>query len=307
MAKGLNATDVVIVLFLALLSCISAIFAARVPHWWLLILVNAGVIGYALLVARLHRGTGNVLARWLHDWNAIPLLIYCFKEVNLLILPIYRGRVCDDILIRIDRWLLGTDPTVWIDRFANRWLTELLQFAYSSFYLFFLIIGYEIYVRREREPFIRLRFAIAYGFVLSYLGYFLLPAIGPRFTLHDYSRIGSELPGTVITPYLRWFVDSGDSIPAGASNAVAAATVQRDAFPSGHTMMSLVLIGLGFQWRTRSRFFILVAGSLLIVATVYLRYHYVVDLLAGALLAIACLCTTHSLCLYVRARLNLAD
>ncbi len=305
MLRCLNATDVVIISFYVFLSCISALFAPRLTHWWLLILINLGVIAYAFLTAWLHRRTGNVLLRWLHDWNAIPLLIFCFKEVYLLIHPIYGGKVFDGLLIAADRWLFGVDPTVWIERFRSPYLTELLQVAYSCFYLFFLIIGYEIYRRNDMEQFSRLRFAIAYGFVLSYIGYFILPAVGPRFTLHDYARIGSDLPGVLVTPYLRWFVDLGDSIPAGATNAVAGALAQRDAFPSGHTMMTLVLIVLGFEWRTRSRYFILVVGSLLIVGTVYLRYHYVIDVLAGGLWAILCLLTTHRFCMFVRSRLRL--
>jgi membrane-associated phospholipid phosphatase len=173
--------------------------------------------------------------------------------------------------------------------------------AYSSFYLFFLIIGFEIYRRRNPEQFSGLRFSIAYGFILSYIGYFLLPAVGPRFTLHDYARINIELPGVALTPYLRWFVDAGESIPARATNSLAAALAQRDAFPSGHTMMTLVLICLGFRWRTRSRYFVLAMGLMLIVATVYLRYHYVVDVLAGALWAAFCVLTTRRIFGLVRA------
>ncbi len=305
MTRCLNATDFVIIFFFGILSFMTVLFAPRLSRWWLLVIINLGVVAYAYLVAYLHCRTRSTLLRWLHDWNAIPLLIYCFKEVYYLIEPIYGGTVFDARLIAIDRWLLGSDPTVWLARFSNPYVTEVLQVAYSFFYILFLIIGYEIYRRNDMEQFSRLRFAIAYGLILSYIGYFLLPAIGPRFTLHDYARTGSELPGVLVTPYLRWFVDSGDSIPMGASNAAAAALAQRDAFPSGHTMMTLVLIALGFQWRTRSRYFILVVGTLLIVATVYLRYHYVIDVLAGALWAVFCLWTTHRLCLFLRRRLPL--
>jgi membrane-associated phospholipid phosphatase len=305
MIRCLNATDALIGLFILVLSCVAILFAARVPYWRVSILVNLGALGYIFLLALLRRRTGCALVRWLHDWNAIPLLIFCYKEVYFLIQPIYRGRVFDGLLIELDRWLFGTDPTVWLEQFRNPYLTEILQLAYSFFYLFFLIIGFEIYRRRNVEQFSRLRFAIAYGLILSYIGYLLLPAVGPRFTLHDYARTDDELPGLVLTPYLRWFVNAGESIPAGASDSVALAVAQRDAFPSGHTMMTLVLIFLGFKWRTRSRFFILIVGSLLIVATVYLRYHYVVDILAGALWAGFCLRTTHALCLLVRTRLRL--
>lgn len=293
MARCLNANDILISLFIIFLSLIGALFSARVPHWWLLILINLGVIAYAFSIACFRHRTGNPLLCWLHDWNTIPLLVFCFKEVYFLIQPIYRGKDFDSLLIAVDRWLFRVDPTVWLGRYSHPYLTEILQAAYSLFYILFLIIGYEIYRRNDMGQFSQLRFAIAYGFILSYIGYFLLPAVGPRFTLHDYARINVELPGVVLTPYMRWFVDSGDSIPVGVSNAVASALAQRDAFPSGHTMMTLVLIALGFQWRIRSRFFILVVGTLLIVATVYLRYHYVIDVLAGAALAVLCLRTTH--------------
>jgi membrane-associated phospholipid phosphatase len=293
MTRCLNANDIIIGLFIVFLSIIGIVFSALLPRWWLLILINFGVLTYLWLTAWAKCRTGNVLVRWLHDWNTIPLLIFCFKEVYFLIHPIYRGRIFDSLLIAIDRRLFGVDPTVWLTGYSRPYLTEILQVAYSLFYVLFLIIGCEIYRRNDMGQFSRLRFAIAYGFILSYLGYFLLPAVGPRFTLHDYARIDIELPGAALTPFLRWFVDSGDSIPVGASNDVARAMAQRDAFPSGHTMMTLVLIVLGFRWRTRSRFFILAAGTLLIAATVYLRYHYVIDVAAGAALAVLCLRTTH--------------
>ena len=67
--------------------------------------------------------------------------------------------------------------------------------------------------------------------------------------------------------------------------------VTRDAFPSGHTEMTLCTIILAFQLRARIRWPILVIGSSLIFATVYLRYHYVIDLVGGAVLAMVALYT----------------
>ena len=58
----------------------------------------------------------------------------------------------------------------------------------------------------------------------------------------------------------------------------------RDCFPSGHTEIALVV--LLYAWRFERRYFcgLLPAVGLLLFSTVYLRYHYVVDVLAGALL-----------------------
>jgi membrane-associated phospholipid phosphatase len=147
-------------------------------------------------------------------------------------------------------------------------------------------------------------FTCVFGFFLSYLGYFALPAVGPRFTLHDFSALDKELPGVLLTPYLRWFVNAGESVPMGVPNAVALAGTQRDVFPSGHTMMTLVLIYLSARFKVRSRWMLYVTGALLIVATVYERYHYVVDLIAGVVWMIICVVLSPHLYRFIKTRLG---
>ena len=208
-----------------------------------------------------------------------------------MISPIHEGIDFDRLLIAADRWLFGTDPTVWLGRISNPYLTELLQIAYTLFYVYFIVVGVALYRKKDARPFSYFRFSVVYGFLISYIGYFFFPATGPRFTLHDFSKIGNEMPGILLTPFLRRFVNFFESIPADVANEVAHAAAQRDVFPSGHTMMTLVVIVLAFRYRLKVRHAVLVAGLLLIFATVYLRYHYLVDVLVGAVLAVICLAT----------------
>jgi len=127
-------------------------------------------------------------------------------------------------------------------------------------------------------------FIIIYGFYLSYLGYFIWPGIGPRFTLHNFETINQDLPGLFLTNFLREIVNSGVSISAGTPNP--AEVVQRDIFPSGHTMITLLVMYLSFRLKSRSRYFFVPIGTLLIFSTVYLWYHYVIDLIGGLLFMI---------------------
>jgi membrane-associated phospholipid phosphatase len=229
------------------------------------------------------------LFRWIHDWAAFPLVVFTYKEVHFLVGPIHHGRDYDQKLIAIDRALFGVDPTQWLAQFSNPLLTEVLQIAYSLFYVLFIVAGLELYRRQDLSQFRYFRLTVVYGFFISYIGYFFLPAVGPRFTLHDFSKINTELPGLVFTPYLRWFVNIFESIQAGVSNETALASAQRDVFPSGHTMLTLIVILLAYKFRLRVRYILLVAGALLIIATVYLRYHYFIDIVAGAFLILPCL------------------
>jgi len=190
----------------------------------------------------------------------------------------------DKLLIKIDQFIFGANPTYALFKIANPYLTELLQIAYATFFFLPIVLAIDLILNNRKEELNFEIFAVIYGFMLSYIGYFLFPAIGPRFTLHNFALTNKELPGLFLTPYLRDIVNAGESIPKGVVNPIA--FVQRDAFPSGHTQMTLIVMYLSVKFKTKSRYFFLVDGTLLIFATVYLRYHYVADLIGGAIFMI---------------------
>jgi membrane-associated phospholipid phosphatase len=279
--------------FWCLISLICLVLHARIPSWRLIIAANIAASIITCALARAAQSSDRKLLHWTHDWAAFPLVVFTFEEIYFLAGPIHHGRDYDPLLIAIDHALFKVHPTQWLAQFASPFLTEVSQIAYSLFYVLFIVAGVELYRKQDLSQFRYFRFAAVYGFFISYIGYFFLPAVGPRFTLHDFSKINIELPGMVLTPYLRWFINIGESIPEGASNAIAQACAQRDVFPSGHTMMTLITIILAYRFRLRVRYGILATGLLLIFATVYLRYHYFIDIVAGVFLALLCLLTSN--------------
>ncbi len=303
-ARILHAADVPTLAFAAALAAVAALGAGRIPQWRHVLAVCAaigtGLFALAWLRARLD---WRVL-RFAHDWSLAPLVYLLYRELAFVVGPIWNGRLFDAWLIRADRWLFGADPTLWIMRWASPPLTETLQIAYTAFYVLLLVVGAELYRKADRRRFHDWVFFCAFGFYLSYACYFALPAIGPRFTLHDYRDLDRALPGLWLTPALRAFVNGGGMVPSGATNAAAAAQALRDAFPSGHTMMTLGAIAWAWRDRLRSRWIVSAIGGLLIVATLYLQYHYVVDLVAGAALAAVALRFSPAVSRMVNARLG---
>lgn len=287
----LTSADFLIIAFYVLLTLVNIAFCVRIPHWQSMVLINIVVIGAIILLAWARRTTGNKVLGIVHDWYVAPTVFFTFKELYFMIKPIHLGQDCDDLLIAADRWLFGVDPTHWLLQVATPWLTEILQIAYTLFYFLFILLGLELYRPKTIGLFHFFMFTCVYGFFLSYVGYFFLPGIGPRFTMHSFSALDADLPGLFLTPSLRWFVNFGESVPMGVPDAVSAAAAQRDVFPSGHTMMTLVLMYMSIRYKLRARWFVVVVGSLLIVATVYQRYHYVVDLAGGAAFMIICVTT----------------
>jgi membrane-associated phospholipid phosphatase len=301
-SKYLHSADLLFIGFNLILSCINILFASRIPYWWEVVLSNFLGSSVICLMAYARHKTGWRPLQLLHDWYVPVATFFSFKALYFMIKPIHGGRDYDDLLIAIDYWVFGVNPTEWLSQFATPWLTELLQIAYTLFYFLFLLLGYEFYRRHNLDLFHYFMFTCVYGFFLSYLGYFLLPAVGPRFTLHDFAALDTELPGVWLTPYLRWFVNAGESIPTSVPNAVAIGLTQRDVFPSGHTMMTIVLMYLSGRYKARSRYFMYIVGTLLVLATVYQRYHYVVDLVAGGLFAVLCIGTSARLYNHLKGR-----
>jgi membrane-associated phospholipid phosphatase len=267
-------------LFIGLLTVLNLIFYGRVPFGLFIIFVNVFAIAGVFALAAIAEERKTKLLIGLHRWYPYAFVFFVFKEMYLMLHPIHPTDY-DWLLIAIDHWMFGVNPTQWAAQFANPVLTEIFQIAYFSYYILFLMLGVEIYKRLPLEAFDTGAFFIAYGFYLSYIGYFLLPAVGPRFTLHNFYTINQELPGLFFTPWMRDFVNAGESISFSMPNAIN--FVQRDVFPSGHTELTLVVLYLNHHYKLKTRWIATIFGSLLILSTIYLRYHYVIDLVGGTM------------------------
>jgi membrane-associated phospholipid phosphatase len=274
----LKAYDLVVIHFYFFLLAINIFYHDRINLWVMWTLLDLGIIFFTLMNAYFENKYNNKFWRASHYWYIAPLILFTFKELYYLIAPI-RQQDFDWLFIEIDRWMFGGDPAKFLLHYSFPLLTELLEIVYSMFYFLPIILSIALLKKNRFTALDFAVFSIIYGFYLSYLGYFTLPAIGPRFTLHNFSLLDQQLPGVFLTPYLRKLIDIGESIPKGTIDP--AAVVQKDAFPSGHTMITLIVIYLSIKLKSRTRFFIIPVGTLLIFATVYLWYHYVIDLIGG--------------------------
>ncbi len=225
--------------------------------------------------------TGSRVFALLRYFYIVPVIYIMYDQTHFFVRVVHPVDY-DDVLIVVDRIIFGTDPTVWFSRFSFPVLTEYLQICYFLFYLMPIMQAVELWRKNEIKRLESFARAMAFCYFISYLLYFGMPAVGPRFTLHNFSTINTDLPGVFLTNMLRGLIDAGGGITWGALDPVG--VVNRDCMPSGHTMLTLVNIALAFSNRSRFRWFFAVVGGSLVVSTVYLRYHYGVDVLFGAAL-----------------------
>lgn len=287
--KKLKAFDLVAVVFYLILSILHIIYYDRIEYSLYWLLINIFIISFAFAISYLESIVSesnkslNKIVSLIHYWYIAPLILLTFKQLWFMVKPI-RQVDYDNLFIQIDRLMFGVDPTHYLYQFSHPILTEILQIAYNSFYLLPIILGLSLLKEKRLLALDFAVFSVIYGFFLSYLGYFTLPGIGPRFTLHNFETLNEQLPGLFLTNFLREIVNTGESIPSGTPNP--AEVVQRDVFPSGHTMITLIVMYLSIKLKSQTRFILVPIGVLLIFATVYLWYHYVIDLIGGAIFMI---------------------
>jgi len=238
---------------------------------------GALLLGYVVLAAVL------VLVTWLvpkEDRLPAPLdfLIDFYPAVFLPILfnmlePLIaalRGGARDDLLIAIDRAMFGVDVSVWMQRFARPLVNDIFYCFYATYYFLALTLGLILWLR-DRPAARRFVFTLMVVYYVSYAGYFIVPALGPRFAQANLYTVS-----LTETPVSRFINDTINSLEK----------TKFDVFPSGHTMVSVAVLLVAWK-RARDVFWwLLPIATGLIISTVYCRFHYVIDLIAGASLAV---------------------
>ncbi len=237
-----------------------------------LFILNLALVLIIFAVVWIERIWKRPAMTFLRDWYPLPLLITIYLELRHIV-PLVNPHDVDDILIALDRILCrGHDPTVLMEYCTTPPLSEFLQIVYASFYLLPLSLCVITYWKGRKDAFHTVASTIIIGFYISYLGYFLTPAIGPRYTLTHLQT--SELTGLWSFDCIRSMLDS-------------ASGVMRDCCPSGHTMLSTVTVLLAWRRERRCMPFATVWAAFIIFSAVYLRYHYITDILAGFVCALA--------------------
>lgn len=174
----------------------------------------------------------------------------------------------DAWLLAVDRGILGETPSVILSAHTHPVATELLSLCYLLFYV--AMIGYHWVWLTESMSLAQSFCAGLYSiYAVGFLGYSLLPAAGPW--VHLASSL-KPLNGGPIT----WLTDQ--VVRAGCNGV--------DVLPSLHCAVTVYFIGFDLlNGRLRRLLLTLAPGLGLCVATLYLGYHYAVDVFAGILLA----------------------
>lgn len=261
-------TDRVIMIYLLIIAALVLVNNQKVSNWTLLVSLH---FGGALLVSLLSRRPAwrNPVLSFIRDWYPVPLFLVFYKEVEYLAMA-FGDWSLTEIVRQWDQVLFSGQPSIYLSE-AMPWLffSEYIHFCYFFHNIQIPLIGGYFYAT-NRLAFRELILLVCVTLCASYVFYILFPVDSPFYLSPPLKEPLSE---GVLYKLVHFASERG-----GARGG---------AFPSSHVSVSTV-IWLVIWSRQRKLAILLLPITIgLIFATVYGRFHYVVDSIVGFILAAA--------------------
>ena len=228
-------------------------------------------VGIFAALSALELRTGSRAFAMVRDWAALAFTLTAYRQMDWFTPAVHDGRLEAGWIVW-DRTLLYDYGFKAAIEGAGIWLPSLLELSYLVVYLsapFALAVLY--LVRKPQRTHAVLLFYVT-GTLLAYACFPWFPSEPPR----------TAFPGTDVPMAAAWVRKLNLFVVGGYG-------IHSSVFPSAHVSSALcAAFGLicALPERTRIGRAMLVYAAVVTVATVYGRYHYAVDAVAGVLAAL---------------------
>jgi membrane-associated phospholipid phosphatase len=259
---------------------------STVPHWPGLFGAHVGLlVAVHLLVERQARRPARGVFDFLRHFYPVLLYTGFFAETGWLN-RMFFTQYLDPTAIGWDQALFGCQPSVaFMEKLPYLALSEIFYAAYFSYYLMIGGVGLALFLR-DRQQFFHYVSVVSFVFYICYLIYIVLPIIGPPVFFH-------HVPGYALPEAVQRLATTDvypESVKAGLFFRLMAFIYRvfeapGAALPSSHVAVALCTVFFSFRYLRGIRYWHLGTAFLLCLATIYCRYHYGVDVIAGILTA----------------------
>lgn len=245
---------------LALLCVFHRNFPDAARYFAIHVAIAVGIVWLAWIGAR----AGNRVWQFVRHWYPLAIYIFFFEELQGLVHAIFPGWF-DHWLIPFDHNLGGVHPAAWLAQFASPALNDFMQFSYMTYFLYLVILPAILYGQNRRTEFWTVMVSTAVAHYSVYVIAVLFPVESPYFALASLNL--PTLAGGAFTTTIDFIERFG--------------RVHGAAFPSAHVAGSMVALLAARRYKPWLFWICLPFFLSMCVATVYGRYHYVADVLAG--------------------------
>ena len=219
-------------------------------------------------------------------YGTVQISYFFFREL----LPLINPRSLDTNLHRIGVLLFGAEPALALDVVVNQSTSEWFAFFYFGY--FFVLATHVLpilFLGRDQRTLSEFCFGMLFMFCVGHTLYMLVPGYGP------YRAVANEFRHAL--PDGLWLDVVMQTVAEGGA--------QKDIFPSLHTAAPTFIALFSFRHRTLPPFrytwpLVTFFSVNIIGATMFLRWHWIVDVVAGLTLAtvaqaLSVVATTHEL------------
>lgn len=259
---------------------------STVRHWPMVAGAHiAGMIATHFLIGWHASRPNNKITAFLRHFYPVLFYTWFFTETGRLNRMFYTDFL-DPALIRWEEAIFGFQPSViFMERLPHLFISEMFYASYFSYYIMIVGVGLALYIR-DRSQFFHYLSVVSFVFYICYTIYIVVPVIGPRVFFREIE--GYSLPDELQV------LASTDLYPEHLRTGLffrLMAWIYRNfespgaAMPSSHVAIALTTLYFSFRYLPRIRTLHAVMVFLLCLSTVYCRYHYAVDVLAGMLTA----------------------
>lgn len=213
-------------------------------------------------------GIVGILFRLIHDWYPPVILPFLYVELARLNRIVWESYF-DSWIQSLERWVFTVSPVLWFSEVLPSLLvSEYLHFAYIFYYLMIPILGFALYLKKRSIEFQAYIWTLMMTFFFCYIWFIFFPVEGPRYSS---PLLAETLQRGIFYRFSHWVLDQGAARGA--------------AFPSSHVAAAMVTLFCAWKWERKVFLFLLPLGVGLTLGTVYGRFHYGVDALAGIFVA----------------------
>lgn len=264
---SLNVVDRCILAYHALVLLLVLLFHSRIPHWPGQAALCVGIIAVVFLMAR---GIGDrpaLPAALLRNLYPLALFLPMYMQTGQINHVVFR-EFLDPLFQRVEAAVFGFEPAVVFARsFPQKWFAEYMHFAYWSYYLLFPGLGLFLFFRRSRAELRDYLFSLCCTMSVCCLSFIVLPIRGAlSYELGDAPGRG-PFSAIMAVIYRHFEIDGG-------------------AFPSSHVAVAACVLYYTFRQARAAVWFVGPLAVSLMLSTVYCRYHYAIDVLAGLATAV---------------------
>lgn len=259
-------TEVVIISYLIITGFLILVYHSRLQHIQRHLSFRIGMILVIYIISLRHKkNPSNKIIELVRFMLPFLMLVYLYPETDYLNNLFFRKNL-DPFFSGLEYRIFSTQPALlFAAKLPSDTVAELMYFGYFSYYFMIFGIPLLIFYKKDMQLGNKVSFIIICAFLIYYLIFIIVPVGGPQFF---FEKTDGPLPRGYLFGPLIHIIDKYGERPTAA-------------FPSSHVGICMLLLWAAFRYYRKILPVLIPVSLLLILSTIYLRAHYIIDVIAA--------------------------